>query len=430
VDRVLLIDDDETLRTGMQLVLEESEFEVISADSGPAGLQLLASFSPLVVLCDLDMPQMSGLEVLQRIRETDTVTPVLILTGNDRVATVVQAMRDGAYGYLLKGGSEALLAHELKEAIRYRRMLERTRELEIANQNYQQRLELMVDEKTAHIARLERSKAQAGKMVALGTIAGGVAHEINNPLAIVSGCLQWLGESLPPPLAALGAALGDEASPPDVVLQRTRALYRSQMAPELEELGPALNEARESVSRIQRIVTSVKRISREHAGGSTCNVRKVVAQAEVACGTDLKGVEFAVELAPEVIELPLSSEDLMAVLTNLLQNSALALLGKGRLRLHIATGEAGRVKLTVTDTGVGIAPDDLPRVCEPFFTTRRPGPSTGLGMYLVHQLVQAAGGQLYVASQLGVGTTVTVDLPDVASLATPAPPELQAEASR
>jgi signal transduction histidine kinase len=95
---------------------------------------------------------------------------------------------------------------------------------------------------------------------------------------------------------------------------------------------------------------------------------------------------------------------------NLVTNAVQAMDGQGRLTLRVRR-EGGRVAVAVSDTGCGIAPEDLPRVTDPFFTTKPVGQGTGLGLSIVRRIVEEHGGELDVSSRVGQGTTITVRLP-------------------
>src|SRR5512133_3945889 len=128
--RVLVIDDSPLVVAAMRDALERAAFEVETELSGSAGLERSVAFSPDVVMTDLEMPEFSGIEVLHAIHQHSPTTPVLILTEHGDVPLVVQAMREGAFGYLRKGISDDALVEEINAAVKHREILEQNRKLQ------------------------------------------------------------------------------------------------------------------------------------------------------------------------------------------------------------------------------------------------------------------------------------------------------------
>ena len=130
--RVLLVDDSGTVLGMMKAMLEELGHAVAIAKDGDAGLEALTEFEPDVVVCDLKMPKMGGLEVVRAIRDRHATLPVIIFTDESDVPRAVQAMKEGAYSYVVKGSPVEKLAEELEAAFAQRNRLERARALEKA----------------------------------------------------------------------------------------------------------------------------------------------------------------------------------------------------------------------------------------------------------------------------------------------------------
>ena len=196
IEKVLVIDDSTVTLESLEGALDVAGFEVRTAVDGQKGLAQLRLFRPDVVLCDMEMPGMNGLEVLEAMQQNFPRLPVLILTGTAELSLAVSAMQKGAYGFLVKGVSPIALVKELKTAIQHRHLLERNHQLETANRRHQTELESMVEEKTREIAKLQEIRSQTEKMSAMGSFVAGVAHELNNPLGVVRANLSWLTKEL------------------------------------------------------------------------------------------------------------------------------------------------------------------------------------------------------------------------------------------
>ena len=242
----------------------------------------------------------------------------------------------------------------------------------------------------------------ADRMVSVGTLAAGVAHEINNPLSFVNANVSFAVERLD----ALGRATG--AGPQEV----TRTV---------EECRAALDEAAAGADRVRRIVQDLKLLSRTGEDRvAPVDVTRALELALHIAGNDLRQRARVVSRLAAVPPIVGDESRLSQVFLNLLVNAAQA-IPEGRpeeneieVRL-LAVG--GRVVLAVRDTGCGIAPENLKRIFDPFFTTKPVGVGTGLGLAISHRIVAALGGEIDVVSAPGAGSTFRVSFPAAAPAA-------------
>jgi signal transduction histidine kinase/CheY-like chemotaxis protein len=239
--------------------------------------------------------------------------------------------------------------------------------------------------------RLEERVALSERMVAVGTLAAGVAHEINNPLTYVLMSLDGLDQEL-----------GYAAETPDVLELGDR-------------MKPLIADARDGAERVRRIIQDLRVLSHaERPDDDSCAIDPVITSAvNLTRGEHRSRARIVTELAatPRVKG---SAGRLVQVLVNLLVNAAQAIpAGREGATIHVRTevAEDGHVLVRVRDTGAGIAPELLPRVFDPFFTTKPVGIGMGLGLSISHSLVTSLGGTIRVESELGVGTTFIVSLP-------------------
>ncbi|HET9553954.1 MAG TPA: ATP-binding protein [Anaeromyxobacteraceae bacterium] len=237
-------------------------------------------------------------------------------------------------------------------------------------------------------AALEKRLAQADRLGSLGTLAAGVAHEINNPLTYVRANLELLGEVL------AGLAL-----PPEVAA----------------EVGDALADARTGADRIRHVVQGLQAfVTPRDAGGGPVALPDVVDRAAALVMNELRHrARFERE---DAASPPVRGEAgrLVQLVVNLLMNAIQAIpAGQGDAHaIRVTTrAEAGLAVLEVRDTGRGMPPEVLPRVFDPFFTTRDPGAGSGLGLPVCHAIASAHGGDIELESEPGRGTLVRVKLP-------------------
>jgi PAS domain S-box-containing protein len=231
----------------------------------------------------------------------------------------------------------------------------------------------------------------ASRMASVGTLAAGVAHEINNPLAFINANLVWLQDEL----AARQTTLGDGT---------------------FQELAGVLTEARSGIERIGSIVRDLKtfaRVETDDVAGPV-DVRKVLAFAVKMADKELRQRARVVSELEEVPPVLGSDGRLGQVFLNLLLNAAQAIpdgaVSSNEIRLRCVRRDRS-VVVEVADTGRGIPVELQPRVFDPFFTTKRVGEGSGLGLAICHGIVRGLGGEINVRSEVGRGSTFTVTLP-------------------
>jgi PAS domain S-box-containing protein len=245
---------------------------------------------------------------------------------------------------------------------------------------------------------LQARLALADRMISVGTLASGVAHELNNPLAYVNANLAFLADRM----ARIAARLGGAAALPE----------EDDLAAQVVE---ALKDARSGVERMRVIVRDMKTFSRpEDAHAQPVDLSRVLDSCVNMAWSELRRrarVERQFSDVPPVLG---SEAQLGQVFLNLLVNAAQA-IDEGDPdgnAVTIATRvlDDGRVAVEIRDTGSGIAPTHLPRIFDPFFTTKPPGVGTGLGLSICHGVVTSLGGEIQVETGRGRGSTFRVIL--------------------
>jgi PAS domain S-box-containing protein len=257
--------------------------------------------------------------------------------------------------------------------------------------------------------RLEERAQRLERMESLGQLAGGIAHDFNNLLTILRGHAEWLAE--------------------------LRSEIPESAGESIEEIGRAVDRAAHLTQQLllfsRRQVLQRRRLDLHEVVGDTARMLRRLVGAQIEIRITLAAAEHRwVEADPAVLQ---------QVLVNLVVNAKDAMPEGGQISLRVSAvpGSAsagdpprasspGLVELVVADTGQGIAPEDLPRVFEPFYTTKGIGKGTGLGLSTVYGVVTELGGKIDIASELGRGTTVRIQLPEAAA----PPDEVEVEAKR
>ncbi len=257
--------------------------------------------------------------------------------------------------------------------------------------------------------QLERQLVQADRLAALGTMAAGVAHEINNPLAYAMLNLEWIARKLP-------HVQEDPSSLPAMMVM--------------------LDEAREGAARVSAIVRELRSFSR--ADGETrkhVDLAAVVQSAIKMVGNEIRHRAQVVTSFEPALPVLANEARLEQVVVNLLLNAAQAMpegtAAKNVVRVSVRQDGERLAVLEVSDNGDGIPADVLPRIFDPFFTTKPVGVGTGLGLSICHGIVTSLGGKIGAYSDPREGTTFRVVLPTTETLAGDSvPPVSEGPASR
>jgi len=372
---VLLVDDEKDFRQILAKRLKRRGIHVREADRGETALQMLAESPVDVVILDVKMPGMDGIECLRRIKETQDLTEVIMLTGHADIQGGVEGIKAGAFDYLSKPVELEHLVRKIKQAFH--------------------KIQRILAEKEAHAfkEKVQQRMVVAERLVALGTMASGVAHEINNPLAVIQDSAGWLQQILEKP--------------------------EMQAMPRREDFKKGLDRIITAVKRAgkitQQLLQAVKTQTTEMADPSTfveVNLKNLSDEAITLVGPEasLKNIAVLLE-SPE--SDPVAWTDplqLLQVLLNLLSNSIQATKEGGQVVIRLETS-LEEAKIIVTDTGCGISKENISRIFEPFFTTKEADQGTGMGLYVSWGIITSLGGLITVESEVDKGTTFIITLP-------------------
>jgi signal transduction histidine kinase len=249
------------------------------------------------------------------------------------------------------------------------------------------------------VAALRRRLVISGRLAAVGELAAGIAHEINNPIAYVRSNLGVLREHW----QAVARGLEKAGSPGGGV--------PGELALRLAEGEELIEESLGGVDRVTRIVRDVKSVS--HVGAKERELADLNVLLERVLRVAAPQLRGRTRVETHFAELPPVScapQEIEQVFLNLVLNAHQAMASGGRLRIATAC-ERGEVAVYVEDEGPGILPEHLPRIFDPFFTTKPQGEGTGLGLSISYQIVRQHGGEITVASEPPHGTTFCLRLP-------------------
>jgi len=227
------------------------------------------------------------------------------------------------------------------------------------------------------VRRLKEEIARSRRLASLGNLAAGVAHEIRNPLSSIKGFATWFRERY--------RDNPEDRETADVMIREVDRMNR--VITQLLEFAQPL-----AMNRVPTLLPAVIRHALKMVEGEARN----------------KGIALETDLPAEIGEnpIPLDADRMTQVFLNLYLNALAAMEAGGILRVSLTRRDEQTVQIIIADTGSGIPKEDLPRVFDPYFTTRSSG--TGLGLAIVHKIVEAHGGEVRLESEPGQGTTVTI----------------------
>lgn len=370
--RVLCVDDEPQVLASLKNVLRR-RFDVTTAEGGLDGLRSLTQAGPFtVVVSDFRMPGMNGAEFLRRVRDIAPDTIRILLTGQANLDDTISAVNEGyIFRFLGKPCPPPVLLKALDGAVEQARLVTRDREL----------LESKLDAMSGHLLRTER-------LATLGTLAGAVGHELANMLVAFDSALRYISK-------------------------------RSQegLTPAEEDLT-TLGRVREHLATHASHLLHLGRPGPPGLPGGEptdlCEVASDTLSMLRSAGT-LRHVQVRLEIPQAPVLVRIDRIRLEQILLNLVKNAVDAMAGlRGRspsLGVSLTREEPGTVSCRIEDNGCGIPQGKLLDIFEPYYTTKPPGKGTGLGLFVVKQILDASKGELSVASVEGTGTTFTFRVP-------------------
>lgn len=374
---ILIVDDELGPRESLKLILTPT-YQVTVARDGLEGLEKFEACTPDLVISDIRMPRLDGIQFLKRIRERNHDIPFILITGCGTVESAQQAVRGGAFDYI----SKPYNIREIHDVVR--RALDAAREKREAHS--------LMDELRQVNTRMEEQLADMEKKATVGELSAEMIHDLNNPLCILQGYLELLKGSIH---SKRHLPLDEEREFLDVIREQFDRCIRLTRS--------FLNFARQPNLQWER--TSVNDLLRD-----TLNL--LAARLKERC------LKLTLELAPElpIVWTPRSS--LQQVVFNLALNAVQAMESKGssltvRTRLVPAQrpGAPPDLELSVIDDGPGIPEAIRERIFEPFFSTKDKDKGTGLGLAICRRVAATLDGELTLESREGEGTAFRLRFP-------------------
>jgi two-component system, NtrC family, sensor kinase len=404
--RILIVDDEKQVREMFAECLS-ARYSCVTAGDAQEALVRLTSEPFALVLTDVQMPGLSGIELLRRINEHFPDTAVVMISGVDRTQRVLDAIRLGAYDYLLKPCDLEVLDFTVERALERRKLLS-------DGKRYKQELEkhnVELANRKAELEHLQTQMVHTEKMASLGQLAAGVAHELNNPAGFIYGNMEILrtcASGLERLLKFYDGAQLPEFLAAEINLIKKEIDYENLM----QDLKSIVLDCHEGAERIRDIVQNLRLFSRL----DEAEFKKVDLHDGIESTIRLISRYYGsgrIALERDYGELPsvdCYAGQLNQVWMNLLVNAAQAISGQGKVRVTTRR-EDDKAVVSISDAGSGIAPEHLKKIFDPFFTTKPIGEGTGLGLSITYGMVERHDGSITIDSRLGEGTTFIVAIP-------------------
>jgi signal transduction histidine kinase len=395
---LLIVDDEEGPRMSLRVIFKDN-FDLLMAEDGPTAIELAQKHDIDVAILDIRMAGMSGIEVLERLRFVRPEIEAIMITAFETTDTIRQALRLRACDYINKPFDIATIRAAVSAAMQ-RRMLES---------------EIHTSAEKVHelLGELQNQKVEEQIAKTRGDIYASIIHDINGPLTVVSGFIQLLNKKL-------NRSSRLEVEDLEFIKERLRIIER-QVANCIEisrrYLGFLRQQGGEATpTGVRQLMNDLEQLVRVHPSIQENEYVVTPPAEDVAVkinGTDVIQILLnlsvnAFQCSPQPHHVEVKSEILRAPLdlTNFKDGPT-----DRFLNVESMDNTAPIVKFSVSDDGPGIPAEVLPKIFQPYFTTKGPRQGTGLGLNIVQRLIKEGDGALHCHTQAGGGTTFTIYLP-------------------
>ncbi len=427
--KILVVDDEPMVLRLLTMQVERLGYTATAAPNGPDALALLKKDPFHLLITDVVMPDMDGLSLMQHAMTIQPDLECIVVSGQADLAIAVEAMKMGAINYIQKPISLMELEVSLAKGMERRTLLKTLKQSQLELSQHRDQLEQLVAKRTAELARINkqleadikaRKKAEkeaeqrrrqlieADKMVSLGILVAGVAHEINNPNNFITMNAPILHRAWEDFLPILEEHYQEQGDFP------VAGIPFSEMREHIPELFSGILDGSE---RIRKIVFNLRDYARQGISDMDQDVdlNTALRAALVLLANPLKKAtdHLSVHYGEGLPLVRGNFQRTEQVIINLLQN-AYQSLASPHQHLTVSTGldsKTDTVFVEVADQGGGISPKNLKRILDPFFTTKRDGGGSGLGLSISAGIMEEHGGRLEFSSQPDKGTIARAVFP-------------------
>jgi two-component system, NtrC family, sensor kinase len=404
--KILVADDSEPERRLLAGLLRKWEYDSQLASDGAEAWRLFQAQPYPLVLTDWIMPEMSGIELIQRIRKLDLpfYVYIVILTGRNEKEDLIEAMDAGADDFVAK----PVHPGELRARVRHGERIVRL-ERRLADQNRQLR-------------ETQAALVQSEKLASLGQLAAGMSHEINNPIAFVANNLAVLKRDVAAAMSVLDAYREVQSELAGSAPQLTARAVEKEAECDLDwirgNVELLFDRSQTGLARVRQIVSNLRDFARlDEAEFDELDVNAALRSTVNLLHHELEAKRLVLKTDFAAVNPVLCHPGkINQVFHSVLLNAIQASHSTGVIELRTISDDKG-VTVEVEDHGCGIDRGNLPRIFEPFFTTKPVGSGAGLALAACYGIVRDHGGTIGVESEAGRGSLFRVRLPYQPALA-------------
>jgi signal transduction histidine kinase len=382
--KLLVIDDERPILDVLQMSLTGEGYEVMTAENGNEGLEIFEEFRPKVVLTDIKMPGIDGIEVLKRVKAIDDEAEVIVITGHGDMDSAIAALQHGASDFINKPIRNDVLTLALERAEKKLEMNQRLRD-------YTENLEQRVEECTTELKQAHEELLRSERLATIGETVAGLAHYIKNILSGLRGGLYMVNTG---------------------VSKDNRDMFKE---------GSSMMER--NIERISDLALDLLSYSKERTPERVlCDPNEIVAEAIDIFKEKAKahGITLDILADPSLDKAYLDRRGIYNVLLNLISNAIDACIydedTSKAWKVTVKTGVKSRahsgetVFFEVSDNGTGMTDEVKAKLFTKFFSTKA-GKGTGLGLLITQKIIHEHGGEISLESTAGQGATFLVTLP-------------------
>lgn len=399
--KILVADAEIYVRESIKFFLADYGYQVHEAASGKEALAIFEKDKPDIVLCDLNMPEMNGFQILARIEAVAPDTPVIVISGAANIADTVDALRLGAWDYIVKPMQDMMvLFHAIDKCLERSQLIK-------DKAAYQKGLEVANAQLKISLETLEKTRdqlVQSEKMAALGGLVAGVAHEINTPVGV----------------GITAASFMKDRTDAIASLFKSEALKKSDLESYLQTMAEVSHSILMNMERAASLIKSFKQMAVDQVieEKRTFNLKQYLGDLLISLKPSYRhrtGITLTMACS-ESLQIESFPGVLSQIFTNLVMNSlhhGFNEMQEGEIKIE-ASAEDAMLCIVYSDSGCGMTQEQIEKVFDPFFTTARTKGGTGLGMSIVYNLVtQTLGGTISCQSVYGRGVTFEINIPQV-----------------
>ncbi|MEH1824309.1 MAG: response regulator [Nostoc sp.] len=417
---ILVVDDTPDNLRLLSAMLTAQGFEVRKALNGKMALTACQMVLPDVILLDINMPGMDGYEVCQQLKadEKTCEVPVIFISALDDVVDKVKAFDVGGVDYIAKPFHGAEVVLRIENQINLRLL-----QVKLQEKNF------LLQQALDNLQASQVQQIQNEKMVALGQLVAGLAHEINNPISFIYGNLQYAGQYVEDLVNMIEVYQQEYPKPTPKIQEIAKDIDLNFMINDLQNLIGAMYRGSD---RIREIVLALQHFSRhDEAEMKRVNIHEDIENTLVMLQHRLRETadRSAIIIVKDYGNLPLVTcyaSELNQVFMHLLNNAIDAieegvenkssppysLLSTPEIRIHTEVTDLNMVKIAIADNGLGIEESLRSRLFDPFFTTKPVGKGSGLGLSISYQIiVKKHRGNITCNSSVGKGAEFAIEIP-------------------